>query len=100
MEEHSELSIADTSLNPLTGLIAMTKHPTKLTEGQKAFVSSQFKGTIPHGRDAWYQEHEVAGCILSIVRRQREMKAVAEFTSLLYSVQYPIPWNSATPIYG
>lgn len=51
-------------------LAAVSEHPTRATY-RRVHFGSQIAGTVHHGRKAQEEEHEVAGHVLSAVRKLR-----------------------------
>jgi hypothetical protein len=39
---------------------------------KRVYFASQFDGPVPHGREAWQQEHEPIG---NVVRKQRKVNS-------------------------
>lgn len=69
--------------------MSVTKHVTEASQGKKVYFDLHVEAIVYDGRKAWWQQLEVAGCVVFCVRKQDECQCSAHFLTCTQYVTQP-----------
>lgn len=69
--------------------MSVTKHVTKASQGKKVYFDLHFEAIVYARRKAWWQQLEVAGCVMFCVRKRDECQCSAHFLTCTRYVTQP-----------